>query len=304
MKQQKPIKQPTFWEKSVLRMHGYYDVYNMAECYRNGKYVKKDLAIAELLYKQAIHEGNKEVYFHLGELYEEKSKAIVTKYGQKALYQQALKNYFNSALLGNAKAKTKLEQGAEDGNAIAYYYLGVVYEREQKIEIAVDYYRMAAIDEEVLTYAMDALSRMSSFNPKAASCLAKMYEQHELGILRNPERTMEYYEKAHVLKDKDAGLRLGQLYQVDHDGIARDASKTWAFYVQAAQNGNQEAIVPLERLGEDAEAKKQRQLGDLYKLSFFKSPAKVVYWYDKAKETEDLLSVSETEAKMEGITYL
>lgn len=310
MQPQKPIakRQPTFWEKSILYLHGYHDAYSMAECYKRGRYVKKDLEIAELLYRRAIQEGNKEAHFSLGELYEEKSKSIVSRQEQKILYQQALKIYFNCALQGNSESTVKIKQAAVAGNAIAYYYLGVIYEREQNFEIAVEYYRVAAIDEEVLAYAMNALVQMAKFNSKAALCLAKMYEKHELGFLKNAESMMEYYEKANTLKDKDAGLRLGQLYQVDHDGTKRNMNKAWDFYVQAAINGSQEAIAPLERLGEDVDAHRQRQIGDLYNLSFFKNPAKTAHWYSKAKETESLQLVSkpnlESEPEKKEIAYL
>lgn len=288
------MKQHTFWNKSILHLHGCHDAYSMAECYKNGRYVKKDLDTAIFLYKKAILEGNKNAYLALGELYEEESKSSTQEQGQKLeLHRQALKTYFDGALHANLSAKVKLQQLATARDAIACFYMGAIWEHERNIENAIDWYKKAAMaGGKVLTYAMNALVQMSASSSRAALCLAQMYEKHEWGILKNVERMMEFYEKAGEMGDKDAEFRLGQLYQIDHDGIKKDMNKVWNFYVQSAKHGNQEAIVPLERLGEDMDAKQQQQLSDVYKLSFFNNPMKASYWNDKAQETECLQLVA------------
>ncbi|MCC5792429.1 MAG: hypothetical protein JJT82_07475 [Legionellaceae bacterium] len=78
----------------------------------------------------------------------------------------------------------------------------------------------------------------------------------------------------------DAMMKLGNYYQVDHK---KDDSRAFDAYLKAAQQGGEEALIPLERLGEEMGTDKQLLLSELYK-TVFKNDEKAKYWQEKAAE--------------------
>ena len=76
----------------------------------------------------------------------------------------------------------------------------------------------------------------------------------------------------------DVMMRLGNYYQVDHK---KDDSAAFDAYLKAAHLGGEEALIPLERLGEEMSAEKQLLLSGLYK-TIFKNAEKANYWEEKA----------------------
>lgn len=82
----------------------------------------------------------------------------------------------------------------------------------------------------------------------------------------------------------DAMMKLGDYYQVDHK---KDDSCAFDAYLKAAQLGGEEALIPLERLGEEMNAEQQLLLSELYK-TVFKNDEKANYWEEKATELANL----------------
>lgn len=86
-----------------------------------------------------------------------------------------------------------------------------------------------------------------------------------------------------------AMMRLGNYHQVDQK---KDPSLAFECYLKAAQLGAEDALIPLNRLGEEMSAEKQLLLSELYK-SVFKNKEKANYWQEKATEL----------AKLDGLSF-
>lgn len=82
----------------------------------------------------------------------------------------------------------------------------------------------------------------------------------------------------------EAMMKLGNYHEVDQK---KDPSHAFDCYLKAAQLGSEDALIPLERLGEDMSAEKQLLLSELYK-TVFKNNEKAHYWQEKATELDKL----------------
>src|SRR3990167_2403151 len=98
-------------------------------------------------------------------------------------------------------------------------------------------------------------------------------------------RALLFYSKASDLGNKETALRLGALYQIDHDNAKTDIEKAFKSYIQAVKNGyREEAFLPLEHLGTMIDAPLQFELASLYQ-SVCNNNEKAKYWYAKAAES-------------------
>lgn len=79
-----------------------------------------------------------------------------------------------------------------------------------------------------------------------------------------------------------ARIELAQSFEIMQNGTKRDPLAAFNIYLEVAKEGSKEALVPLERLGEEVPAQQQLKLRDLY--LFFKNEAKANYWNNKAQE--------------------
>jgi hypothetical protein len=79
-----------------------------------------------------------------------------------------------------------------------------------------------------------------------------------------------------------ARIELAQSFEIMLNGTKRDPVAAFNIYLEVAKEGSKEALVPLERLGEEVPAEQQLKLSDLY--LFFKNDAKANYWNNKAQE--------------------
>ena len=84
----------------------------------------------------------------------------------------------------------------------------------------------------------------------------------------------------------NAMFLLAQSHQLGHDGKKKDLKEAFNCYIKAAKSGHQEALPPLERLGEEMSAEKQLELSQVYG-TFFHNKEKADYWRTKATEIED-----------------
>jgi TPR repeat protein len=80
----------------------------------------------------------------------------------------------------------------------------------------------------------------------------------------------------------EAMMKLGNYYQVDQK---KDNTLAFDAYLKAAQLGESEALIPLERLGEEMCAQKQLLLSEAYK-NIFKDDKKAKYWQKKAEDVD------------------
>ena len=189
-----------------------------------------------------------------------------------------------------SQAMVWYEQACTKNSAIAHYCIGVMYENaygvKQNITTAIRYFQLAQDrGHAIATIKIDTLLNSNKRTPLELTTLALMYQNGSYGVIKNYSRVVMLYQIASEKGDNLAALDLGHFHQLDHDGLPKDAHLAFQSYLRAATLLNQDALIPLERLGEDASSEDQLALSHLYG-SLFHNQEKHEYWRTKAKEIE------------------
>lgn len=106
--------------------------------------------------------------------------------------------------------------------------------------------------------------------------VAKAYEQTS-----STQEILTLLSSAVALKDKTAALDLGQRYQINSESL--DLNASFDAYLEAVKLGEEEALVPLERLAQRVSAEKKLELSTVYQ-SLFHNDEKAAYWRSKSME--------------------
>ena len=109
----------------------------------------------------------------------------------------------------------------------------------------------------------------------------RAYEQSSNPLVTSTQTILTFLSQAVALQDKEAALELGQRHQLNQP--PNDVNSAFDYYVKAAQMGQEEALIPLERLAKKASATQKLALSQLYGL-FFQDEDKAAYW--RAKSTD------------------
>ncbi len=193
--------------------------------------------------------------------------------------------YYRMALSKkHEKAKEEVEALALAGNAEAQYLLGYAYYHEAKKDpqAAVNWC-MKAVElnhAQARTYLTQTV-----FTLEIYLYLAKTYEEGTKTIKKNNTLAIVFYEKASQLGDKASGLRLGHLYQLEHQGVGRNTAQAWAHYMRVAKEGNRTVLSTLERLALRGSSAQQLELAALYQLPLFYNKDKAKEWYERAVDS-------------------
>ena len=91
--------------------------------------------------------------------------------------------------------------------------------------------------------------------------------------------------KASISVTTEAMFALAQSHLLQRNGKKKDIKKAFHCYLEAAKGGHEDALTPLERLGNEMPAAKQMELSQMYG-TLFNNQEKAAYWRDKAKEVE------------------
>lgn len=180
----------------------------------------------------------------------------------------------------------------KSGSAIAHYQLGVMHQADtsdgvKKNLVAAARYYQLAINRSYLPAKkqLDALLNSSQITSDDLVAIAAMYRDGCDGITRNAELALTLSKKASDRGNQFASLELGHFYQVDHDGVPKNISSAFFYYSQAAKQGNRDALVPLEILGEEIDSKNQKQLSEMHG-TLFHNQERSQFWKTKALEVE------------------
>ncbi|KTD65106.1 hypothetical protein [Legionella shakespearei] len=95
------------------------------------------------------------------------------------------------------------------------------------------------------------------------------------------QEILTFLSEAVELKDKVAAVDLGQRHQINPDSC--DLNTAFDSYLKAAQLGQEDALIPLERLAQRVSSAKKLELSQMYK-SFFHNEEKAEYWRAKSME--------------------
>ena len=133
------------------------------------------------------------------------------------------------------KAKAWYEKAASQGDVYSYMAIGNLYYSgrgvEQNYTKAFEYWYKAA----------------SQGNIAAQYNLASLYANGR-GVEQNYENAVYWYEKAATGGDKNAYYRLGEIYENGKGNVSSDKAKALNNYYIAAQKGNRDAKILLERM--------------------------------------------------------
>ena len=201
-------------------------IIKVAEAYRYGKGVKKNLQLAFSNYLKASSLGNTTATVELGFFYE-------SGIGTEKDIQAALKCYYQAADKGNSKAK---------------YRLGLLYELGKEVpqdyERAASFYQSAlSIDPVVLKNKPSVLNAEKAYY-RAAGALGRLhYYGH--GVEKNLDLAIELMEKSAQRGSLNAIRLLAYIYENPGDG-RYDLDKALHYLERAAE---QDHIPSIFRLG-------------------------------------------------------
>ncbi|MFH1334696.1 MAG: tetratricopeptide repeat protein [Pseudomonadota bacterium] len=184
------------------------------------------------------------------------------------------------------EAATYLKELGQEENVEAMYAASEYHHHRGELLDAAKLCMQAAEQGHVLAanYLKD-----TSFDAENCFVIASLYEEGE-EVSQNMPQAFAFYIRAGQLGHTEAAFHLGQLYQVDYPGVQRDIEKAFQYYLQAARASarQQEALVSLERLGNEVSAELQRKFGELYEV--LQNHEKAKFWYQTAADVGDVLA--------------
>ncbi|MCR5575669.1 MAG: sel1 repeat family protein [Oscillospiraceae bacterium] len=220
------------------------------------------------LFQQAAERGSGLAYWYLGNLYtnaedegEEDAENTLDadapaaqlspaqiKALEKALeaYRKASAHGCPLGLLGEGKAceygvaeggvdraRELYEQALAEGCAEANYELG---------RLAVNYEKDGAKGQEYLNAALE--SEELFYLRRSCAGLGYLYLSGESGAQKDPDRTVELYERAAGLGDAGCWYRLGRMF-LDGDGVTADNARAKEYFEKGVEAGEAECMVYL-----------------------------------------------------------
>lgn len=213
----------------------------------------------------------------------------------------------------------ELKRNAEQGNDVAQFKLGLMYENgkgiEQNYKKAIEWYKKAAeqgyVDAQfhlgnmycIGLGVVQDLEKAFEWYKKAAEhgivyaqySLGAMYERGK-GVEQNYEKAFEWYKKAAEQSYVDAQYNLGIMYE-HGQGVKQNLEKAIECFKIAAENGNQSAIEWYKKAAEQGNVYAQYDLGTMYERGkgVERDSTKASEWYEKAAEqgNEDAIKALE-----------
>lgn len=282
-------------------------LFDIAECYADGRGVPQNKETAFKYYKKAAKSGHIRAKYNVAYILETTKndlKAAVENYHAAAIKGDVLSQlkmgHFCSEGVGEIPEDKKAAfewylKAAEQKNPEAAYEVGRCYEEGEGVERdpkkAVTWYQQAAEGEEPFVEALVALGRCCQ---NRIGIEALKQDQEQKGQAKEVDyyskRAVAYFIEAAKQEDDEAEYELGNCYE--HGlGTPIDQKKAFACYHKAAELGH---------------AKAQLQLGLFLQngIGCEANLTEAARWYEKAslqEETEAQLKFAECYEKGEGV---
>lgn len=232
---------------------------HIAQCYQKGEGCEIDVSMALRFYQKAIALKDGSTAYQLADFYfsDEDMKDI----------KQGFIYLSKAAQWGNDDALANLQNLAdEEANPIAQYHLGCEFyhHRQQRFK-AIDYAFKSATQgfPAAINYLQNTI-----FNAELYAYLANKYVD-----AKNYAAAVHFYEKAIHLNHKESIYYIGAVYLIlDETEIA------FAYFIQAAQYGNRDALTTLECIAQKLGAREQGMLSELYRDGPFPNLRKALEW--------------------------
>lgn len=132
---------------------------------------------------------------------------------------------------------------------------------------------------------LDVLLNTNQITTEELITIASRYHNGVDGAPVNLEQGLLFYQKASERGNGTASFYLGQFYQDSHENIPKSTQLSFFYYLNAVKQNHPDALIPLERVGEEVSAENQLKLSQLYG-GFFHNREKADYWRSKAMEVE------------------
>lgn len=248
----------------------------LAEIYQG---VFKDYTLALIQYKYLADRDNKAATIKIDTITKTNAQSAYEfgkLYDDEDKHEKAYLYYIKAAINNHVNSFKRLESLASQGNSNLQYLFGYEYFYHiNKIDQAI-YWLILAADKNH-SKAIDFLQK-TNFSAEQHLRMAYAYE-NGIEIKKNIQLAVVHYEKACSLKNKDAAYYLGQLYEFNGNH-----EKACHYFLLAANYQHHDAIIPLDRLGQDVSSAMQLKLGDLYLIAPYYNLIKAKYWYEQAYE--------------------
>ena len=211
---------------------------SLGDMYYWGLYVEEDKEKAFSLYEKSIEEGNIELYYKVGKLYEAEENL-----------EQALLNYYKGHANGDVKSTQRLGSMYLNGEGV-----------KKNKEKALEYIRIALEEEDHNSFYIMGLALLKENKKKAIEYLKKAYMKgsYYAAEVLATEGIRDYLNYkdvdeldilGYVNSTVEGGLPLGIYYYglLNHYGLAVKKSDEMAFinFKEAAEKGCEEAILQI-----------------------------------------------------------
>ena len=228
----------------------------MGQIYENGFLgVKKDLQKTIYYYEKAIEQGYKNLELNVTKLnkklerqqiFDKKISALINSGSSSAdvYYKIAMLIDERSSNL-DEEAKKWYLRAAEKGHAAAQYKMGMWYSTAEK-----NTYKIGKKnDKAAFLWFRKAVDNGFS---RAELPLARHYE-HGLGTPVDEKKALKYYLLLAERGHGDALLRLGQIYENGYLGVKKDLQKTIYYYEKAIEQGYKNLEANVAKLNKELE---------------------------------------------------
>lgn len=244
---------------------------SLGDMYYWGLYVKEDKEKAFSLYDKSVEEGNIDLYYKIGKLYESEERL-----------ERALLNYYKGHNNGDFKSSQRLGvmyingEGVKQDRAKGLEYIKVAVDGGDSHSIYIMGLAFLNEDrEKAMNYLLESYRKGSYY---AAEVLAR----EGIRDFLNKREVKEVDILGYVNTAMENGLPLGTYYYglLNHYGISVDKNDELAFvhFMEAAERGCEEAML---------------QIANWYKHGIFLSLdiEKAIDWYEKAAEGLNLKAI-------------
>jgi uncharacterized protein len=242
------------------------------------QYDADDIYLPQALkfYQSASQLGEPQASFRLGQWYETGNEDC------KPDFTKSCDFYLLAMKQKHPQAKAQLEHLAATGHAEAQYTMGYhICHKEGDVAQAARWCVKA--DMQGHQQATNYLTH-TRFNARVCLQIARQYEVSKTDPAESLLKALAFYSRVARKGDPAAALWLAQFHEVDHPGMKRDPQQAFDYYLQAAQRDAPDAWAPLERLGEQMDAQRQKALSELYSTIF--DDERQAYWRQQAGEVQ------------------
>ncbi len=226
--QESDIRREAIYRLRVAAVLGNSDaMVELASLYETGALPSQSFETALFWYKKAEKSGDARATSALAEIYffgkgVEKNDSYAKYYLQRAM-REGKKNKKLASVLSRVKAEEPVNIECLDYGTLIFE-LAVEAEEKSELELAFNLFLMSA----------------ELKNAKAQYRVGLYYAQG-MGVERNEETAVEWYQRAAESKNADAIIALGNAYR-EGKGVLKDDNKCLQYYTQAADLGDARAI--------------------------------------------------------------